>query len=84
MFDQQMARALAAADPLGLVERLAPDDAGQVAAPATPTVGSLRAPGAGSAPGVGGPSGEALGLAGTPAKADAVARGVESGRAKDV
>jgi hypothetical protein len=86
MFDQQMAQALAAEDPLGLVERLAPGAEGgePVAAPATPTLGfPARAPGAGSAPGIS-PSGGTLAVSGTPALADAVARGVESGRAKDV
>jgi hypothetical protein len=87
MFDQQMARALAAGDPLDLVERLAPGPEGgaePVAAAATPTLGfAPGVPGAGSAPGMG-PVGGPLALAGAPVTANAVARGVELGRAKDV
>lgn len=94
MFDRQLAQALAAEDPLGLVERLAPPATGaeRVAAPATATVGFATGPaqvetvgsvGTVSWTGSPGPDGDALGLAGDPLTADAVTRGVGSGRAKD-
>jgi len=86
LFDRQLAQALAAEDPLGLVERLAPQHEGPepVAAPATATVGSAAAPPvADGATGAGRP-GDASVLAGDPRTVDGMRRGVGSGRAKDV
>lgn len=76
MFDRQLAQELAAEDPLGLVEQLAPEaeGAGSVAGPTMATVGS--APGTGR-------DGSALGLAREALTADAVTRGVGPGRAQD-